>query len=230
MPRDRGRESHTLRKIASKRRRDVWIYTEGELTEPQYIDIVKAFQPPPRTNDVHIVNDTRRRGGSQGSGTRGADRTPTRLVEAAIALKRAKDDEARRADVREELRPAVWCVFDRDQHEGVDAAIAMAADAGVKIAFSHPCFELWRLLHHQDFTATFGGICQDAARRLPFATGMTAQQLKAVSWEQIAGGYVAARKRAQQINVRHSDRLLFSLRDPYTDVWRLVDDLGVTEY
>ncbi len=80
MPRDRGRESHELRKIASKRRRDIWVYTEGELTEPQYIDIIKAFQPNPPANDIHIVNDTRRGGGSRGSGGRGARPSPERLT------------------------------------------------------------------------------------------------------------------------------------------------------
>jgi hypothetical protein len=229
MPRERGKESHELRMLASKRRRDVWIFTEGELTEPQYIDIIKALQPRP-FNDVHIVNDSRQRAGTRGSGSRGADRTPSRLVDAAIKLKRDKDREAKRAGVRPELSPAVWCLFDRDQHDGVDSAVARALKAGVRVAFSHPCFELWRLLHHQDFTTTCGGVCNEAARRLPWAAQMTAQEGKAVYPSQIMGGFQAARKRARQLNAQHPDHVAFSHRDPYTDVWKFVEDLGITEY
>lgn len=229
MGRERGRESHEIRRRIVRRRRDVWVFAEGELTEPQYVDLVKDLQPE-RRNDVHIVNDSRRDGGRRGSGGGGSDRKPSDLVEAAIVLKRRLDQEASRAGVPDSLMPAVWCIFDRDRHEGIDEAIARALGSGVNVAFSHPCFELWRLLHHQPYTATFGGVCDDAARRLPFAVGMTAQQRKAVSMDQIQGGFVEARKRAIRINDQHGDHVPISQRDPYTDVWAFVEDLGIASY
>lgn len=230
MGRERGRDSHRLRRQrGTRRRRDVWVFTEGELTEPQYVDLVKGLQPEPVRHAVHIANDTRQDGGQRGGGRKGAGRKPRDLVADAIALKREKDTEVP-SDLADEFRPVVWCIFDRDQHDGVDEAISQAVTAGVKVAFSHPCFELWRLLHHQSYTATFGGVCEEAARRLPFAADVSAQRRKAVSIEQIRGGFEQARKRAIQINDRHDKRVPFSRRDPYTDVWKFVEDLGVTSY
>ena len=45
----------------------------------------------------------------------------------------------------------VWAVFDRDEHPHFDRAIGEALTAGVKVAFSNPCFELWLVLHFQDW-------------------------------------------------------------------------------
>jgi hypothetical protein len=60
-------------------------------------------------------------------------------VQAAVALR------ATAKTVRAEL----WAVFDRDEntpHE-IYAAFRLAKTNGIRIAFSHPCFELWLLLH-----------------------------------------------------------------------------------
>jgi hypothetical protein len=45
----------------------------------------------------------------------------------------------------------VWAVFDRDKHPHFDEAINAAETAGVKVAFSNPCFELWLTLHFKDW-------------------------------------------------------------------------------
>ncbi|MER5659654.1 RloB family protein [Streptomyces mirabilis] len=62
--------------------------------------------------------------------------------------------------------PQVWCLFDRDQHRDIPTAFTRASRAGVKVAYSRPCFELWRLLHYRNYTSTFGGVCGDVASRL----------------------------------------------------------------
>ena len=41
----------------------------------------------------------------------------------------------------------VWVVFDRDEHSGYHQAIRRCQDAGVGVAYSNPCFELWLILH-----------------------------------------------------------------------------------
>ncbi|BCB88433.1 RloB family protein [Phytohabitans suffuscus] len=230
MPRrERGRESHQLRRLASKRRRDVWVYTEGELTEPQYVDLVKEMQPV-RRNDVHIANDTRQAGGTRGSGGRAVDRKPADLVDAAIDHKRRLDRQAADAGVRAEFFPVVWCIFDRDDHAGVDAAIERARRGGVRVAFSHPCFELWRLLHQQDYSTPTSGVCDEVAGRLSFAQGVPRKQRKAVTIDQIEGRFADARKRARQLNAQHDDHMPYTARDPYTDVWEFVESLGVLAY
>ncbi|MFI1193930.1 RloB family protein [Micromonospora sp. NPDC020750] len=225
--RRRGRESYERLPRGTARRRDVWVFTEGELTEPQYVDLVKDLQPV-RRNEVHIANDTRRPGGQRGRGTGGSGRKPKDLVEDAIDLLDRLREQVR--GLPDELMPVVWCIFDRDQHEDVDQAIARATRAGVRVAFSHPCFELWRLLHHQPYTARASGNCEEVARRLPGVASLTAQERKAVTFGQIQGGFADARKRAVQLERQYASHVPFSQRDPYTDVWKFVEDLGVTEY
>ncbi|MFD4524464.1 RloB domain-containing protein [Streptomyces sp. NPDC058470] len=38
----------------------------------------------------------------------------------------------------------LWCLFDRDRHEDIPTAFARARKAELHVAYSHPCFELWR--------------------------------------------------------------------------------------
>ena len=44
----------------------------------------------------------------------------------------------------------VWCVFDVDDHPGINDAQQMARASGIKLAISNPCFELWLLLHFRE--------------------------------------------------------------------------------
>ncbi|WP_161783271.1 RloB family protein [Burkholderia sp. A1] len=42
----------------------------------------------------------------------------------------------------------VYCVVDRDSHEGWDEAVRLAEDSnGVEFIASYPCFEFWLILH-----------------------------------------------------------------------------------
>jgi hypothetical protein len=45
----------------------------------------------------------------------------------------------------------VWVVFDRDEHDYVDASIDKCKAAQVGVAFSDPCFEVWLILHVEDY-------------------------------------------------------------------------------
>lgn len=54
---------------------------------------------------------------------------------------------------REEGVDACWCVVDVDSHATLDRAIALAYSAGVKIAISNPCFEIWLLWHYDEHAA-----------------------------------------------------------------------------
>ncbi len=120
--------------------------------------------------------------------------------------------------------------FDRDQHDSVDEALKQAGEAHVGVAFSHPCFEVWRLLHHKPVTGTFGGVCGQAEARLPFAKDTP--NIKVVLPAQIpSGSYPDVKKRALKMNAAHGDHVPLPHRDPYTDVFAFVEDaLGITSY
>jgi hypothetical protein len=63
--------------------------------------------------------------------------SPFQLVMFALAERQRQDGEF----------DQVWCVFDVDQYEDVPAAVTKAGKAGIEVALSNPCFELWLILH-----------------------------------------------------------------------------------
>lgn len=45
----------------------------------------------------------------------------------------------------------VWAVFDRDEHQHYDEALKLCETNGIKVGRSNPCFEVWLILHYEDF-------------------------------------------------------------------------------
>ncbi|REJ08067.1 RloB domain-containing protein [Microbacterium bovistercoris] len=110
-------------------RRTICVFTEGRLTEPQYITALKSL---PGVRDrtslkIEIVSE---------------HAVPHRLVK--LAAQKADEPEV----------DEVWCVFDIDDHPNLEEARRIAERHGVKVVVSNPCFELWLILHHQDQTAS----------------------------------------------------------------------------
>lgn len=117
------------------------IACEGRNTEPDYISqCVKEYGAG--LVRLHVIPET------------GA---PITVVSAAIAERKAMlalyND--RKVDRSQRIPFKVWAIFDKDDYE-VDAAIALAKENGIEIAFSNPCFELWPLLHLENYGAQDG--------------------------------------------------------------------------
>lgn len=127
----------------------VLIVCEGEKTEPYYFEEMKVVL------DLDSANI--RIDGSCGS-------SPKSVVEHAMTLfERAKD--------KGEQYDRVFCVFDRDQHETFDEAIAKVKKYNKKLLVdeyylkneepsftvirSTPSFEYWLLLHYTPTTRSF---------------------------------------------------------------------------
>ncbi len=226
MARTRGRESLVPAKPPrGQRRRVVHVFTEGSVTEPGYIDIVRTigtYRDPSVPVEVRIANQK----------APGSHRKPLKLVEEAGRLMREETRQAKLSGLGKAYLPQVWCMFDQDQHEGVDTALKLAEEAGVRVAFSHPCFEIWRVLHCKAVSGTFSANCDMAASRLPFAA--TTVNIKIVEQDQLCGehrGFAEAKKRARKMNAVHDGHVPKSLRDPYTDVFDFVEDgLGIVAY
>lgn len=199
-----------------QRKRQVFIFTEGKVTEPSYLDILKdQGVPDPEKVEVemHIAN-------------RKADsgRKPLDLVEQAIRLKREEDRKAKRAKLAEEFLPEVWCLFDHDNYKYIRDALERAEKAGIGVAFSHPCFEVWRLAHYKPVSGSFAGVCGGAAERLPFQRGSRDDNNpKVVLPHQVLGRYKAARKNAERMNSQHGAHVNKWDRDPYSDVHEFVE-------
>ncbi|MCC3243719.1 RloB family protein [Methylocystis sp. WRRC1] len=129
------RKFKSLKRVVGKRPTKIkfYIYTEGANTEPEY------FRHLASSNKGTLV---------------GIQIVPAAGVPLTIATKAcahakdlvraAKRDSALKND-------KVWAVFDQDEHPGVREALGMCRSAGVGTAFSNPCFELWLILHYEDF-------------------------------------------------------------------------------
>ena len=107
-------------------RPQVIVVTEGEKTEPQYINEFLRVHKRPNVQ----VEKT------------GFD--PQGVVEKAIERKR---------DLGRGARAHVWAVFDRDEHQRFDKALHLAQQHGICVAVSNPCFELWAVFHYRDHAA-----------------------------------------------------------------------------
>ncbi len=112
-------------------RRRFVLFCEGTKTEPGYFQAVKTMH-----SDALI--DLRIEGV-------GAD--PLRIAKQAIA-ERARQAAAGNSF---EEHDEVWIVIDRDTHPRFDQAITACALGKVRVARSNPCFELWLILHFEDF-------------------------------------------------------------------------------
>jgi RloB-like protein len=194
--------------MARRRRREVYVFAEGVVTEPEYVDQLK------RRQDGFAVKVSDQHG------------SPERIVRLAIDFKMKSDRDSVAEGLSPAERPVVWCMFDRDRHPNTDALIDKAEAAGVHVCFSHPCFEFWVLLHYEDCAAPMSGSCSEACRRLK---KHCQEMVKSFQLAELSGRYGVARKRAQRISAQHAadGHSMPSTRDPSTSVWEFVDFLGV---
>lgn len=110
------------------------IFCEGANTEPDYL---KAFRAnfPRSLFEISLI---------PGAGV------PHTLLKRAILEKKRINSRGRKGDSFE-ANDVVWIVFDRDEHPNVAQTLHNARDNGIETAYSNPCFELWLILHQQDF-------------------------------------------------------------------------------
>ena len=60
----------------------------------------------------------------------------------------------------------VWAVFDRDEHPRFKDALMRCRQQGVHVAWSNPCFELWLILHEQEYNKPSRSRAVQAALKL----------------------------------------------------------------
>ncbi|MDH6700308.1 RloB family protein [Streptomyces sp. MAA16] len=122
----------------------VYVAAEGERTERDYVALLNTTYGD-RERFFLKFSETRK-------GLR-----PTEVVDLVLASASAPDDEK-------------WALFDRDaddhRDEEIPEAMRDAAKNGVQVALSHPSFELWLLLHFQQFTGQEGGLSGAVVDRL----------------------------------------------------------------
>lgn len=121
----------------------VYVAVEGHRTEFDYLrKLAETYGQPEGENTAGAFQLKLARPGKNGA-------RPAEVVELVLARATGPDDEK-------------WALFDRDSGDNRDKeipeAIRTAAANGVQTALSHPSFELWLLLHFQQFTSRENGL------------------------------------------------------------------------
>jgi hypothetical protein len=136
-----------VRKFSDLRRRKPFIaeqqrfflICEGEKTETAYFEAYfKALKAQYRSAQISIKYVT-----PAGVPITIMDKVKARMAE---LQREQRGNPSAKADT-------VWAVFDRDEHHKVTEAIAGCQDSGAQVAYSNPCFEVWLILHHEDYHA-----------------------------------------------------------------------------
>jgi hypothetical protein len=190
----RDRSDRPLRRSPGRRslKRTILVFTEGVVTEREYIDALKRLDHIARSTSVTVKVDR-----FQGQ--------PLPLVERAVtAVQDGEIDE-------------VWCLFDVEApicHPNLDVARRLATEKGVHLAISNPCFELWLVLHEKDaarhLTTTQA---VNEAQKLRSVQGKHLDAGALIEHRQTAA------ERAEWLRRRHaSDRKAFPKDNPSTQV------------
>lgn len=196
----RNRPQRTRRRVGQRQRSTVIrVLTEGEVTEREYLslicrDSVKLQFGKSRSTPIQLVEQAKRdRSADQGSRT----------------VNRSFDE--------------IWCIFDRDDHHRFDEATRAAATAGIPVAVSNPCFELWLILHVREQTAHIStSIAQTLAEQLNLVDG---KNLATVNLDMLRSSYPEARRRALELDKMHKGNGSPQGSNPSSGVWRIADRL-----
>jgi RloB-like protein len=113
------------------------IYCEGTKTEPGYFDAVGKNL---KSSLIEVK----------------CEPTGVPKTIAHRAVERAKSEGLAKGSRRKpknsfELNDQVWVVFDRDDHDCFQQSVNYCVQHGVGVARSNPCFEVWLILHAEDF-------------------------------------------------------------------------------
>lgn len=113
----------------------------------------------------------------------------------------------------------IWCVFDVDQFPDVAEAVETAAQHGIRVAVSNPCFELWLLLHfkeHGGHLATYNQVLPLLKRHVP---GYDKARLR---FRDYAPHWESAQERARKMTPPGDEHKF----NPATGVWALTNEIS----
>jgi hypothetical protein len=177
-------------KATLKPKRRFIIYCEGENTEPGYLLALQRSFGRDALIELEVI--------PTGHPMPVAERAATRAKTEGVARgSRTRKDSFEEGD-------QVWAVFDRDEHPNFDEAVALCASKSVRVGRSNPCFELWLILHEQDFDGSddHHAVCRHLRKLRP---EYDPRGSKVCNWgELIARVQEAETRAAKQLQQRES--------------------------
>jgi RloB-like protein len=156
------------------------IVCEGRNTEPQYFKDCIAHYSAGMVRLALVV----------GAGV------PKTLVDRAINERKKLIAKQKASQDSFDLCFRVWAVFDRDAHPGIPEAFESARLNSIDVGFSDPCFELWPILHLEDYGAQ-DGRAQLQSRLAGLMSNYDHQHGALIDFPQIQGNFSVAHARAK---------------------------------
>ncbi len=109
------------------------LFSEGANTERVYFEALERHY----TNALFEINFI------------GPAGTPITIADKVkVQMKTLKEERIANSFAEKDT---VWGIFDEDNHDNVRESIDKCIAAGAKVAYSNPCFEVWLILHYEDF-------------------------------------------------------------------------------
>lgn len=145
---------------------------------------------------------------------------PKTLVQLAVERKKRAIREAKRG--RGASYDEIWCVFDVDRHPNLAEALDQAAQAGIGVALTNPCLELWFVLHFQDWTRHLErGEAQSLSKKLLHC----GKHLTSDAVASLLDRYEEATTRAKSLDAKHLGDGSGGFANPSSSVWKLVESI-----
>jgi hypothetical protein len=114
-------------------------------------------------------------------------------------------------------------VFDVDEHPKLREAIELADAAGIKLAISNPCIELWFLLHFASQTAY---IERHAAQTQAKSHLNCGKELDESALGLLATNFPTAMSRAIALDAKHEGDGTPAPGNPSSGVWGIVEAIA----
>ena len=116
-----------------QKKRRVFIFSEGKNTEPLYF---KSLELVAASSVIEVVCEARRG-------------VPKSLLEYAEEKQKEISGRTYRRENGEQDK--VWIAFDQDDHMEIPNVQQRCKKLGIGVAYSNPCFEVWLILHKEDY-------------------------------------------------------------------------------
>lgn len=186
-----------------EQRATVAVFTEGKITEPQYVKVLKDIYRG--AVNIDVIN-------------RYVGSAPDVLVKKAIDYQRNVDRHNAQYD-------EIWCLFDRNEHLNIEVAMQNARKNNIKTAITNPCFELWLVLHQENQSRH---VSKESIQKRSRSLGITeGKHLSETGKKLSREKYYDAKNRAQRLEKQHIGNGSKSWENPSSQVWKFVDRLAL---
>ncbi len=185
-------------------RPDLILCCEGQNTEPHYLEAFAAKHRVALKRNVHIFAPCG---------------VPESVLKCALDQKKAKNYEYRKS--KQDF--TIWVVIDMDEHANImPDLLKRAEEAGIHVALSNPCIEIWALYHFNSPPTAAIHRYEAQSQLEKIMTGYQKDKGKLFDFEQMEPGYEQACKIAKH-TLEQAEKEGTRLPNPSSNLYELLE-------